>query len=180
MTGRTHVSGALASLWLLALLPSALTPATLPLLALSAALGGLLPDLDAARSTLQAVRVGGVQPLAPLARLLNRQFGHRGFLHSLCFLALLALLLMLGVLWLPWLPWPVAMGVLVGYASHLMLDAATPSGVPLGLRGRDRLHLLPEPLRIRTGSDAEDVLFVLLVLAALILALVQMSQQSIR
>jgi len=55
---------------------------------------------------------------------------------------------------------------LLGYGSHLALDAMTRHGVPLlptrrrdGRWGlRQRQHLLPRRLRFVTGSAAEDVL----------------------
>lgn len=68
---------------------------------------------------------------------------------------------------------------LLGYGSHLALDAMTRHGVPLlPSRGRDgrwtlkrRRHLLPRSLRFVTGSAAEDVLQAFLFGAALLLLL---------
>ena len=66
--------------------------------------------------------------------------------------------------------WEYGAALLLGYGSHLALDAMTRHGVPLlPARGRDgrwgfgrRSHLLPRPLRFVTGSDAENVLQALL------------------
>ena len=68
---------------------------------------------------------------------------------------------------------------LLGYGSHLALDAMTRHGIPLlPSRGRDgrwtlkrRRHLLPRSLRFVTGSAAEDVLQAFLFGAALLLLL---------
>ncbi len=62
--------------------------------------------------------------------------------------------------------WQYGMALLLGYGSHLALDAMTRHGVPLlPSRGKDgrwslklRQHLLPPGLRFVTGSLAEDVL----------------------
>jgi len=51
-------------------------------------------------------------------------------------------------------PWPAA-GFSAGYLSHLAGDGCTRAGIPLIPRTALRLHLLPRPLRIRTGSAGE-------------------------
>jgi membrane-bound metal-dependent hydrolase YbcI (DUF457 family) len=110
--------------------------------------------------------------------------GHRGFTHTLwgaaaftCLIGAIAFLLTgSGQRALP-----VSAVWLLGYASHLAADACTPSGIPLlgragnaeaswrgshaysssaGARpSRARLfHLLPERMRIRTGSVADTLL----------------------
>lgn len=181
MTWRTHAAGGLASLWLLAPLPGVLTDNDLGALAAAAALGALLPDLDAADSKARRLALGGVRPLEPLGGALHGLFGHRDFLHSLPgWLGLGAGCLVLG-LWTPWpnSSWQVPVACFAGYGSHLALDACTVSGIPLlperrgdgrwGL-GRRR-HLLPRRFRLVTGSDAEDIVFALLALAALALLL---------
>jgi len=61
-------------------------------------------------------------------------------------------------------PWP-ALGFAAGYLSHLAGDGCTKSGIPLVPRTSARLHLLPRPLRIRTGSFGETVFTVLYALA---------------
>ena len=100
--GRTHMLLGAASLWLLRPLPNVLSaPDVVPMLAF-ATFGALLPDLDAAGSTLKYWRIGGVQPFVPIAQLLHRRFGHRGALHSLRGLGVLALLLLPLLIWWPW------------------------------------------------------------------------------
>ncbi len=53
-------------------------------------------------------------------------------------------------------PWP-AIGFSAGYLSHLLGDGCTRSGIPLLPYTAARLHLLPRPIRIRTGSIGETL-----------------------
>lgn len=175
MMGRTHMVLGAASLWMLRPLPSVLVPADLaPMLALSA-LGALLPDLDASASTIKYFRVGGLTPLVPLSEALHGRFGHRGALHSLWGWGTFALLASPLLVWMPWL-WYLAL--LLGYASHLAGDACTKSGIPLLYPQMQRRHLLPRPLRLTTGSLAEEAVFVLLALSVLFLLLSQIRLET--
>ena len=83
MTWRTHLLAGISSLWLLDALQPGVPPENIGLLALIAGFGALLPDLDAARSKIRNMKVGGIEPFAVPADLLHRTFGHRGPLHSL-------------------------------------------------------------------------------------------------
>lgn len=51
-------------------------------------------------------------------------------------------------------PWPGA-GFALGFLTHLIADGLTKSGLPLIPNAPWRMHLLPRPLRIRTGSPTE-------------------------
>lgn len=169
--GRTHALLGVCSLWLLQPLPGVLTSDTLAPLAAAAALGALLPDLDASDSAIKYLRIGPFTPFAPLSNLLHRAFGHRGLLHSLRGLAACGLLCS-PLLWLGWpWGWPPFLGLTLGYASHLAGDAATRSGIPLLYPDPRRLHLLPRRFRLTTGSQAEDALLPLLGVAVLALLL---------
>jgi len=156
MTWRTHAACGVASLWCVAALPASAFPsANFGLLAAVAALGALLPDLDAPVSKLSAWSLGGIRPLYPVARAVSARLGHRGPLHSwpgLVFAAAMgtALAVFLGAL--------AGVSLWLGYASHLAADACTVSGIPLS-PGRRRLWLLPPRLRIVTGSPPEDIVF---------------------
>ena len=127
MMGRTHAFLGVSSLWLLAPFPDALTPQTVAPLCALAAFGALLPDLDAAESTIKSLRIGGIRPFAPLSVLAYRTWGHRGLLHSPLGLLLFGLVCVpVGVLWGVW----PALALWLGYASHLAGDACHPHGHP--------------------------------------------------
>lgn len=168
---RTHVFAGVNTLWLLKLAPGVLTPETFPMLTALAAFGAFLPDLDASASKIRSLSVGGIRPFAPISVVEHRAFGHRGFLHSPRALALLAMALTPFAFW-----WGVAppLALWMGYASHILLDACTVSGVPGRTQSARRFHLFPVALRVRTGSEAEDILLVLLMVSALMLALSQL------
>ena len=84
------------------------------------ALGSLLPDLDTAHSGLG-------RWVKPVSRSLERRFGHRTLTHSLLGMVLLAC----GSSWLLLLNPALFWWLLIGYASHLLLDTANIAGVPL-------------------------------------------------
>jgi len=170
MTGRTHVVGGIASLWLLQFIPTALLPegdimSRLGMLAGVAALGALLPDLDAHDSKLQRLSVGGIAPFVLPARLLHHALGHRGLLHSALGLCLVVLLF--GPPLAAFLGWQAPFALLLGYASHLLLDGCTRSGIPLRYPNRRRWHALPLSLRLVTSSPEEEIVFALLAALAL-------------
>lgn len=176
--GRTHVLLGLNTLWL----PFSLgvgaspqlgaSPQTWPVLVVATGFGALLPDLDASASLLQGLSVGGLRPMVLPAQMLHRQFGHRGALHSLWGLGIFAVLTVPLVIFASGagglLIWT---GLLLGYASHLVGDGCTRSGIPLFYPRLTRIHLLPRGLRLSTGSSAEDAVFALLAMGALALLL---------
>ncbi len=168
MTGRTHLVGGVASLWLLT--PLTLNSSTgdagsIGLVAAAAALGALLPDLDARDSLVKRLKIGEIAPFALPALLLYRTLGHRGLLHSA--LGLLLAALVAGLPLSVWLGWSAGGGLMLGYLSHLLLDACTPSGIPLRYPNKHRWHLLPPSLRVTTGSPEEEIVFALLAVLAL-------------
>ncbi len=173
MMGGTHALIGVSSLWLLAFVPSVLTTDTLAPLAACAALGALLPDLDAQSSTIKYLSIARIQPFAPVAYVLSRDLGHRGATHSLLGLFVFALL-MLPLVWI-W-PWPYWVALSLGYASHLAADACTKSGIPFLHPNRKRYHLLPRDWRFTTGSLAEDALVPIIALAILFLLFSQLRQ----
>lgn len=157
--GRTHALAGVASLWCLQAIPNLVNPELLAPLGVLAALGALLPDLDATESQIKHLSVGGVRPFAPLSVLLNRTFGHRGLLHSLLGWGIATLVLLpLGFTIGPTVP----LAISLGYASHLATDACTKSGLPFLYPNRKRYHLLPRLLRLTTGSQAEDGVFMIM------------------
>ncbi|MCX6378887.1 MAG: restriction endonuclease [Armatimonadetes bacterium] len=163
MMARTHVLIGLSALWGVSLIPHAVTADNVPLLAAATAFGALLPDLDAVESKIKSLSIKGIQPFAPFANSANKAWGHRGFLHSIPALGVLA-----GGL-IPFafvVDWQIPLTLWLGYASHLMADACTRTGIP-GTPFTKRLFLLPYKWRILTGSSAEEALFPFLAASAL-------------
>ena len=167
MTWSTHLMAGLSALWLMEALPAS-QPENMALLAGAAALGSLLPDLDASESKIKHLSVAGVKPFYLPSRMIYGQLGHRSFLHSLAGLAYCACFCLLFA---PFTGWQVALALWLGYASHLAADALTRSGIPWLYPRNGRFHLLPARLRLTTGSQEEEVVFVLLALSALLLML---------
>ena len=180
MTGPTHLALGVSAVWLLAPIPGAVGhgqasgAANPALLALAAALGALLPDLDAQRSTIRYLRVDmgrgrRLRPFEPVAALVSRTLGHRGPLHSL--LGIGVVWLLLGLPTLLWIGWQPSAAFALGLLSHLVGDGCTKSGVPLLFPRAGRRHLLPPSLRLTTGSLAERRFLALLAVPALLMPL---------
>lgn len=93
----------------------------------SLAVGSLLPDIDTTHSGLGKF-------VKPISGVIERKLGHRTLTHSLLGLVTLALVSS----WLLLVHPPVYPWLLVGYASHVVLDTANVVGVPL---------LWPHPLQ---------------------------------
>lgn len=124
---------------------------------LAAGIGSLLPDADTPKSALGRV----FKPSAAI----ERRFGHRQVTHSALFLGLCAL----AALPLLLASWKLTyLGLLLGVASHLMLDMANLSGVPL-LYPYPGRFVFPEPkdARIEVGSKREWVLLAVLLVLVL-------------
>jgi membrane-bound metal-dependent hydrolase YbcI (DUF457 family) len=112
---------------------------------------------------------GAVMPdYADLRSDLRRVLRHRGISHSLLFAAAVT-----GLTWFilsalsrvadarvrlhPELVAPLLLAFALGVASHLLLDAATPSGIrPLLPISQFRLRILPPGLRILTGGAVDS------------------------
>jgi len=130
----------------------------------------LVPDLDASESKAKHIKIAGIKPLVPVATAIHRDFGHRGSLHSLLgWIGWTGFILPLG----PILGWAGIAALSLGYAGHLAGDACTHTGIPLLYPQRRRCHLLPEWLRVLTGSAIEAILFAAFVLLAASLLLLQ-------
>src|SRR5579872_2306872 len=102
MLARTHIMIGLSTLYSLSLLPGVVSADTIAPLTTAVAFGSLLPDLDAAQSTIKSLQVMKIQPFVPLAQVAHSAFGHRGFLHSPLTLALLLVLVVPAGLWWGW------------------------------------------------------------------------------
>lgn len=124
---------------------------------LAAGVGALLPDADTPKSAIGRV----FKPSTAI----ERRFGHRQITHSALFLGLCALVC-LPLIFLKW--WLVYLGLLLGIASHLMIDMANLSGVPL-LYPYPGRFVFPEPkdARIEVGSKREWILLSILLVLVL-------------
>jgi inner membrane protein len=167
MTGRTHAIGGIASLALLraaGLLGGGTgdSGVSLALPLVLAVVGSLLPDLDAEHAALSewgwTGSLGKLRPFRPLADVASH-LPHRGPTHSAWALWVVAagvsppLAALVG--------WPTALALPCGYASHVLLDMCTVSGVPVLWPDRRRFWLLPPRLRVTTGTLPEDLFWAL-------------------
>lgn len=170
MTWPTHALLGISTLWLLAPLPPELVGYDFGTLSACAAFGALLPDLDASESKIKHLKIPGTKfkPFLLPAQVVSRTDQHRGLLHSLWGVELAALIVAPAAFWTGWAP---VVALLLGYASHLLSDAATKSGIRLLYSSKTRFYLLPHALRFTTGSLAEEALLPTLAISNLILLL---------
>jgi inner membrane protein len=140
MTGKTHIVGGIT-----ASLAFAQTTNYDPFILIGAGvIGAILPDICHGGS-----KIGRALPM--LSKIINTLFGHRTFTHSLLFLVLMAVLMNNFV--------PneaFTAGVLVGMASHLLLDMATKNGIKLFFPIKVTIRF---PITATTGGAAEYVVF---------------------
>ena len=94
MMWRTHALFGISTLWLLAHLPLETLGYDLGTLAAIAALGALLPDLDASESKIKHLKLMGtnIKPFLLPSQVVHRTDQHRGLLHSLWGLGMAATL----------------------------------------------------------------------------------------
>lgn len=138
MTWPTQALLGINSLWLLALVPPELVSYDFGTLATCAALGALMPDLDALESKIKHLKVPGTnfKPFLLPAQVVHGTDQHRGLLHSLWGMGMITFIsapLLLLLLWLGWAP---VAALLLGYASNncgwpraLNFQIASPSTV---------------------------------------------------
>lgn len=139
MMGKTHLMIGIASgLGASVLLHYGIEQAAL--ITVASAMGSLLPDIDHPRGMIR-------QRLGLLGYPLNI-LPHRGPTHTLLAVVLVSLLYL-------YFHHIAALGLLVGYASHLVADMITVEGIPLLFPlSRGYISVLP----IRTGGLVERVL----------------------
>ena len=174
MTWPTHTFFGISTLWLLAPIRPEMLGVDWGILAVIAAFGALLPDLDASESKIKHLRIPNTQikPFMLPAMLVSRTDQHRGLLHSLAGLGMVTATI--GVPLLVFYGWTPVLALLLGYGSHLMADAATKSGIRLLYPRATRYYLLPHSWRITTGSMAEEALMAPLSLSVLSLLLMSL------
>ena len=170
MTWSTHALFGVNSVRLLAWLPSEILVYDVGTLAAVAMLGSLLPDLDASESKIKHLKLPGTQfkPFLLPAQFIHHSDEHRGLLHSLWGVGLAAFCAAPLAVWIGWAP---GAALVLGYASHLLADSVTKSGIRLRYPKPRRYHLLPAQWRITTGSHAESLLAALALLPVLLLLL---------
>lgn len=168
----THAMIGVSSVWLLSPFLRQANSANIGVLAACAAVGALMPDLDASESKIKHLGLYGIKPFILPSVVLHRQLGHRGLLHSLLGLTVFgAILSPLAFTW----GWEPAAAIILGYASHLAADAYTRTGIPLLYPRKGRQFLLPPRLRIVTGSDVEEIFFAVFACLSLVLLLTNLS-----
>ena len=140
MTGNTHIIGGIA-----ASLAFAQVSNYDPVILVGAGVvGALLPDICHGGS-----KIGRTFKIT--SKIVNTLFGHRSFTHSLLFLLLMAVLMNTYV--------PnesITAGILVGMASHYVLDMATKNGIKLLFPLKITVRF---PITTKTGGKVEDVVF---------------------
>lgn len=147
MTGKTHIAGGIA-----AGLAYAYVSGMDPIILSGAGIvGALIPDICHSGS-----KIGRKMPIT--SRFVNLVFGHRAFTHSLMFLVAMAFVLKAFV---PFAA--VTAGIIVGMASHYILDMGTRRGIQLFFPIDFRVRF---PITTKTGSAVENLIFSLLALVS--------------
>lgn len=118
-------------------------------------LGSLSPDIDTETSTLGHL-------VSPIAKLINKLFGHRTITHDVLLWSIIAIISILLK--------PITFGFWFGYLGHLFLDCFTVNGIMWGYffhkkytksKHRDLMmfshgfiHLLPYRFRMKSSGTA--------------------------
>ena len=140
MTGKTHIIGGITASLAFAQTSNYETA----LLVGAGVVGALIPDICHGGS-----KIGRKLPL--LSKIISTLFGHRSFTHSLLFLFLIGILLNSFVT-----NESIVAGILVGMASHYILDMATKNGIKLLYPIKVTVRF---PITTKTGGAVEDVVF---------------------
>ncbi|GGA19580.1 metal-dependent hydrolase [Psychrobacillus lasiicapitis] len=140
MTGKTHIIGGITASLAFAQTSNYETV----LLVGAGVVGALIPDICHGGS-----KIGRKLPL--LSKIISTLFGHRSFTHSLLFLFLIGILLNSFVT-----NESIVAGILVGMASHYILDMATKNGIKLLYPIKVTVRF---PITTKTGGAVEDVVF---------------------
>lgn len=140
MTGKTHITGGIAASLAFAQIAN-YDPVVL---LISGVAGAILPDICHGGS-----KIGRTFPL--LSKVVNKLFGHRTFTHSLLFLVLIAILFNSFTA-----NEAITAGLLVGMASHYVLDMATKNGIKLFFPLKVTVRF---PITTTTGGTVEYFVF---------------------
>lgn len=105
----------------------------------------LLPDIDHSKSWIGRC-------VFPLAKWINRKYGHRTITHGLpCMLLLWFIIRMIQNVWFPSIP--VSTLFLLGYSSHLIFDMMTIQGVPLFYPFKTNPCVIPAKRSMRISTN---------------------------
>ena len=162
MTGRTHILGGVTAGFIYT---TFFVPDDMLLFGGTVALstiGGLMPDIDHPSS--KAGKKAGI-----FSTVINKIFGHRGFLHTPLFIFLFFILLNYFLINkdLNYFT-PLLYVYCVGYVSHLFLDLLTVSGILLFFPfSKKKISIT----KLKTGGIGEDVTRGLLVIILIMLAI---------
>jgi membrane-bound metal-dependent hydrolase YbcI (DUF457 family) len=159
MRGITHLTIGANMVWL----PMLFGVDVAPWLVIVPAFTALLPDLDASESYIKHLSVGAyvghekvaIRPFVIPALIFSKIFGHRSVLHSIFILAILAAL---AYVFVPAGYTLYATLAILGYASHLMIDSLTKSGVEAFWPIKRNVGLLPRRFRVKTGGLLDTLL----------------------
>lgn len=135
MNGKTHIAGGIVLASTLTLTSNLYQPTDVTVVGLTsfalylsgASLGAILPDVDTRTSTISKKHKVG-------SFFIRLFLTHRGFTHSLLAFVLYSLLA-ITLTYIAPIPLNLdkafIIGSIVGYGSHILLDALNPKGVPL-------------------------------------------------
>jgi len=115
-------------------------------------IGSLLPDIDTPKSALGRI--------FPFSKIIEHKYGHRQITHSWIFIVIAIALFSPFIFFLDFLKYA---GMIIGVISHIMIDMANPSGVPLFYPSPSRF-VFPEnkSSRIEVNSKREYILLAIL------------------
>lgn len=105
--------------------------------------GSLLPDIDEPNSYIGRRSFG-------ISKIIHKNYGHRGVIHSIFAWCILTILCSI-------IPSPFTIGVSLGYLFHLTGDFFSIRSIPLFAPFSKESYKFP--IRYRTGSKFEDILF---------------------
>lgn len=152
----THAAMGASATWLLVPFLSKDDSGVMATVMAFCVIGAMIPDIDALQSKVKHLKVLGIKPIVPVSRAINREFGHRGLLHSLWgWVGWTLFILPLGLA----TGWLFIVAFAIGYASHLVSDVCTRTGIPFFYPERKNCYLLPPKFRVVTNSVYEELFF---------------------
>ncbi|MBI2411225.1 MAG: metal-dependent hydrolase [Candidatus Kerfeldbacteria bacterium] len=148
MSGKTHAVVGANAVWVAALVYP--LGNEVPVLLAIGALAALLPDIDATSAKIHYMGSGALGVFRGV-------FHHRGFFHSFLAISIIAILTQLFLSsYHPALP----MVMILGYASHPIIDGFNKPGVEYFFPWRKRIRLLPKWLTTPVNGVVDQLLFI--------------------